>query len=291
MGEVVADFLVAVGAFFFGDGVSGDLLGVLLEVLDDGFDREIDAALEVHRVHARGQGPLRLRARWRLASTVAGVVPSPAMSEVLESDLAHHLRAHVFELVLKLDFFRDGNAVLGNAGSAEALVDNDVAAQESSVRERRVLGAGDGRGRQREQRSVDQRRADHGTVGVTGRRAGFSPPVDGVAEVKVDVLNVDASFGGAGGGTVQIITKSGTNGLHGAVSEFNQRKSLNATPFFTNSAGGQKTDFKQNQWGTSVGGPLWVPKVYDGRNKVFWFFNYEGHKNSEPLPTYTTVPT
>jgi hypothetical protein len=130
-----------------------------------------------------------------------------------------------------------------------------------------------------------------GTIGITARRAGFSPPVDGVAEVKVDVLNVDASFGGAGGGTVQIITKSGTNGLHGAVSEFNQRKSLNATPFFTNMAGGQKTDFKQNQWGTSVGGPLWVPKVFDGRNKVFWFFNYEGHKNSEPLPTYTTVPT
>ena len=130
-----------------------------------------------------------------------------------------------------------------------------------------------------------------GTVGITGQRAGFSPPVDGVAEVKVDVLNVDASFGGAGGGTVQIITKSGTNGLHGAASEFNQRRSLNATPFFTNMAGGQKTDFKQNQWGTSVGGPLWVPKVFDGRNKVFWFFNYEGHKNSEPLPTYTTVPT
>jgi hypothetical protein len=43
--------------------------------------------------------------------------------------------------------------------------------------------------------------------------------------------------------------------------------------------------------GISVGGPLWVPKVFDGRNKVFWFFNYEGHKNSEPLPTYTTVPT
>jgi hypothetical protein len=130
-----------------------------------------------------------------------------------------------------------------------------------------------------------------GTVGITGRRAGFSPPVDGVAEVKVDVLNVDASFGGAGGGTVQIITKSGTNGLHGAISEFNERRSLNATPFFTNMAGGQKTDFKQNQWGASVGGPLWVPKVFDGRNKVFWFFNYEGHKNSEPLPTYTTVPT
>ena len=130
-----------------------------------------------------------------------------------------------------------------------------------------------------------------GTVGLTGRRAGFSPPVDGVAEVKVDVLNVDASFGGAGGGTVQIITKSGTNGLHGAMSEFNQVNNLAATPFFTNMSGGHKTNFRQNQWGVSAGGPLWVPKVYNGKDKVFWFFNYEGHKNSEPLPTYTTVPT
>jgi hypothetical protein len=130
-----------------------------------------------------------------------------------------------------------------------------------------------------------------GTIGVTGRRAGFSPPVDGVAEVKVDVLNVDAAYGGAGGGTVQIITKSGTNGPHGAASEFNQTPRLTATPFFTNSASGNKTDFRQNQWGVSVGGPIWVPKAFDGRNKVFWFFNYEGHKNSEPLPTYTTVPT
>lgn len=130
-----------------------------------------------------------------------------------------------------------------------------------------------------------------GTVGITGRRAGFSPPVDGVAEVKVDVLNVDAAYGGAGGGTVEIITKAGTNALHGAASEFNQVSNLTATPFFTNAARGKKTVFRQNQWGVSVGGPLWVPKVYDGRNKVFWFFNYEGHKNSEPLPTYTTVPT
>jgi hypothetical protein len=130
-----------------------------------------------------------------------------------------------------------------------------------------------------------------GTIGITGRRAGFSPPVDGVAEVKVDVLNVDASYGGAGGGTVEIVTKSGTNSLHGAASEFNQVSNLTATPFFTNASSGKKTIFRQNQWGIAAGGPIWVPKVYNGRNKVFWFFTYEGHKNSEPLPTYTTVPT
>jgi hypothetical protein len=123
------------------------------------------------------------------------------------------------------------------------------------------------------------------------RRAGFSPPVDAVTEVKVDVLNVDAAYGGSGGGTVQVITKAGTNGLHGSLSEFNQVSNTTATPFFTNAAGGHKTNFRQNQWGVTAGGPAILPKVYNGKDKVFWFFTYEGHKNSEPAPTYTTVPT
>ena len=123
------------------------------------------------------------------------------------------------------------------------------------------------------------------------RRAGFSPPVDAVSEVKVDVLNVDAAYGGSGGGTVQVITKSGSNQLHGALSEFNQVSNFTATPFFTNASGGTKTVFRQNQWGVTAGGPVWLPKVYNGKDKLFWFFTYEGHKNSQPAPTYTTVPT
>ncbi|MCX6633577.1 MAG: carboxypeptidase regulatory-like domain-containing protein [Acidobacteria bacterium] len=123
------------------------------------------------------------------------------------------------------------------------------------------------------------------------RRAAFSPPVDAVSEVKIDVLNVDAAYGGSGGGTVQIITKGGSNGLHGSLSEFNQTSNLTATPFFTNAGGGKKTVFRQNQWGVTAGGPVWIPKVYNGKDKLFWFFTYEGHKNSEPAPTYTTVPT
>ena len=62
------------------------------------------------------------------ASTVAVVVPSPAMSLVLRGDLAQHLRAHVLELVLELDLLGDGDAVLGDARGAEALVEDDVAA-------------------------------------------------------------------------------------------------------------------------------------------------------------------
>ena len=62
------------------------------------------------------------------ASTVAVVVPSPARSLVLRRDLAQHLRAHILELVLELDLLGDGDAVLGDAGRAEALVEDDVAA-------------------------------------------------------------------------------------------------------------------------------------------------------------------
>ena len=142
LGEEVADLLVAVGR----DGadlgdlvVGGDLLGVLLEVLDDGLDREVDAALEVHRVHAGGN---RLGAflddgggeHGRGGGAVTGDVGG------LGRDLAHHLGAHVLELVFELDLLGDGDAVLGDAGSAEALVEHDVAALRA---ERHLHGVGE----------------------------------------------------------------------------------------------------------------------------------------------------
>jgi hypothetical protein len=107
--------------------VRGDVLGVLLEVRDDGLDREVDAALEVHGVHASGDslGTLpddRVREHSRCGRAVTGLVGG------LGGDLAHHLRAHVLELVLELDLLGDGHAVLGHAGCAKRLVEQDVAA-------------------------------------------------------------------------------------------------------------------------------------------------------------------
>jgi hypothetical protein len=130
-----------------------------------------------------------------------------------------------------------------------------------------------------------------GTLGTSGVRAAFSPPVDAVIEVKVEAFNVDAAYGGAGGGTVEITTRGGTNQVHGAASEFNQASALAATPFFTNANGGQKVVTRQNQWGATLGGPVYIPKIYNGRDKVFFFFGYEGYKDSAPAPTFSTVPT
>src|SRR6266849_3453084 len=130
VGEELADLGVAIG----GDGadlgdflVRGDLLGVLDEVGDHGAHRQVDTALEIHRVHAGGN---RLGAfaddgcgqYGRGGGAVAGCVGR------LGGHFAHHLGAHVLELFLKLDFLGDGDAVLGDAGCAERLVEHDVTA-------------------------------------------------------------------------------------------------------------------------------------------------------------------
>jgi hypothetical protein len=122
-------------------------------------------------------------------------------------------------------------------------------------------------------------------------RAAYNPPVDAVQEVRVKAFDSDASFGHTGGGTMNQIMKTGTNGLHGSLWEFNQPSNMVANDFFRNRSGEgvQITHF--NQYGLAVGGPMIIPKVFDGRNKLFWFFSFEGLKDSQPNPTFVTVPT
>ncbi len=122
-------------------------------------------------------------------------------------------------------------------------------------------------------------------------RVAYNPPVDTVEEVKVETFQADAAYGHTGGGTVNLLSKSGTNALHGMVYEFNQVSRLAANLFFNNSAGLRKQVTRYNQWGLNAGGPVIIPKLIDGRNKVFFFFSYEGVKDSIPNSIITTVPT
>ena len=127
-------------------------------------------------------------------------------------------------------------------------------------------------------------------TGEAGRIA-FSPPVDSVVEVKVESFQSDAAYGHTGGGTINMVTKSGTNAFHGVASDYNQVSRLAATPFFTNRAGQPKPVTRYNQWGTGVGGPVILPKLLNGRNRLFFYFAYEGIRTGLPLPTTLTVPT
>jgi Carboxypeptidase regulatory-like domain len=131
-----------------------------------------------------------------------------------------------------------------------------------------------------------------GAADNTGNlRVAYNPPMDAVTEVKAESFQVDAAYGHSGGGTVNIITRGGTNQFHGTLYEFNQNSAFNATPFFTNKAGAKKPVSRFNQYGGSFSGPISIPKVVDGRNKAFFMFSYEGVRDALPAPSTTTMPT
>jgi len=131
-----------------------------------------------------------------------------------------------------------------------------------------------------------------GAADNTGNlRVAYNPPMDAVTEVKAESFQADAAYGHSGGGTVNIVTKGGTNQFHGTLYEFNQNSAFNATPFFTNKASAKKPVSRFNQYGGSFNGPVRLPKIFDGRNKVFFMFAYEGVSDALPAPTTNTMPT
>ncbi|HLK69131.1 MAG TPA: TonB-dependent receptor [Bryobacteraceae bacterium] len=123
-----------------------------------------------------------------------------------------------------------------------------------------------------------------------GREA-YSPPQDAVQEVRVKAFDADASFGHTGGGTLNQIMKTGTNSLHGTLWEFNQPNTLTANSFLNNRSGIPAAVTHFNQYGVTAGGPVYLPKVFNGKDKLFWFFAYENLPDSQPNPTLLTVPT
>lgn len=116
--------------------------------------------------------------------------------------------------------------------------------------------------------------ATSGGIGVSG--INYIPSVDAVAEFKVKTNNYSAEFGRSAGTIVSATTKSGTNQLHVTAWEFVRNEKFDANNFFSNAARTRRQPFKQNQFGFTVGGPIVLPKMYDGHNKTFFFFDYEG---------------
>jgi len=122
-------------------------------------------------------------------------------------------------------------------------------------------------------------------------RLAYSLPKDAVEEVRVKAFDSDASYGHTGGGTLNQIMKTGTNSVMGTLYEQVQPNTLTANNFFNNSKGTPRPVTHYNQYGVTAGGPIFIPKVFDGRNKLFWFFAFEGLKDSNPNPALATVPT
>jgi hypothetical protein len=117
------------------------------------------------------------------------------------------------------------------------------------------------------------------------------PTQDSVQEFKVQTSNLGADWGKFSGGVINLSTKSGTNALHGEAYEYLRNKDLNANDFFLNQANQPRPPWTQNQFGANAGGPLYIPHVYDGRQKTFWFFSWEAFRLRTATPFTTTVPT
>ncbi len=99
----------------------------------------------------------------------------------------------------------------------------------------------------------------------------------------------DAQYGRQAGGSINMSLKSGTKSYHGSLYEFNQNNLLNAVP--SHLSGQPKPAVHYNLYGGTFGGPVRIPKVYNGKDKTFFFFNFEGTRNQDPRGGVRSVPT
>src|ERR1041384_3979901 len=119
----------------------------------------------------------------------------------------------------------------------------------------------------------------------------FTPPADAVQEFKVNTNSFDAQNGFTSGATVNVATRSGTNKPHGAIYYFNRDKSRTANNFFNNRQGMARPDRKYFRLGGVLNGPVYIPKIYNGRDRTFFLFSYEKQNDNVAQPTTFFVPT
>ncbi|HKQ74761.1 MAG TPA: carboxypeptidase-like regulatory domain-containing protein [Blastocatellia bacterium] len=120
----------------------------------------------------------------------------------------------------------------------------------------------------------------------------FVPPQDIVQEFKVQTSTFDASFGNTEGGVTNLSIKSGTNQFHGTAYYTNFTKGTSANDFYANRADQPLADFYYHRFGGTVGGPVWVPKIYKGENKTFFMYGIEGIREARPRNNGTlNIPT
>ncbi|MBB5061766.1 carboxypeptidase-like regulatory domain-containing protein [Granulicella mallensis] len=124
-----------------------------------------------------------------------------------------------------------------------------------------------------------------------GTDATVTPPPDAIQEFKMQTGDYSAEFGHSTGGVINAVVRSGTNQLHGNLWEYVRNTAFDANDYFSNQQGKPRAEYHQNQFGGTVGGPVLIPKLYNGKDKTFFFFDYQGTRVVQPTPTTSTVPT
>ncbi len=169
-----------------------------------------------------------------------------------------------------------------------------------------VVGNNVGTGSTNRVGSVTGSRADQGNITVDGIDANDqatgqafatvgNAPIDAIQEFRAVTTNPNSSEGRSSGGQIEIVTRSGTNQFHGNLREYNRVKELTANSFFNNKTGLERPKLIRNQFGGNLGGPLPFPHFgeggpvfHNGKDKLFFFFDYEGRRDAADA-TYTQI--
>jgi hypothetical protein len=129
---------------------------------------------------------------------------------------------------------------------------------------------------------------------LMSRQDQLQPSVEALEEVSVQTTNFAPEYGQVSGGMFNLVAKSGTNQFHGSAFEYLVNEALGAGVPFTDSGHGHlvRPLNRRHDYGGSIGGPVWIPKIYDGHNRTFFFFAYEKfHQNQNQAGLLQTLPT
>ena len=118
-----------------------------------------------------------------------------------------------------------------------------------------------------------------------------APSVEALSEFKVTTSTIPAEFGRTSGGVESFTTKSGANAFHGTAFDILRNDKLDANSWTNNFNGAPKPSDHQNDFGGSLGGPVWIPKLYNGHDKTFFFFSWEQYRLNQGTSNITTLPT
>ncbi len=116
------------------------------------------------------------------------------------------------------------------------------------------------------------------------------PTTESVQEFKVQTNTYDAQYGRTGGGVITVVTKGGGNSFHGTAFEYFQAEELNANQTELNRVGTKKPPMNINQFGAQVSGPIFIPKVFNGKNRAFWMVSWESMRQRSADPGAATIP-
>src|SRR5260370_23926288 len=122
-------------------------------------------------------------------------------------------------------------------------------------------------------------------------RAVIIPSIEATQEVKVQANTYDAEMGRTGGGVFNTTLKSGSNELHGSLVGYTRQTDWLANGVFQNASGTPRAETPFYNYGGSIGGPALFPKLYNGRNKNFFWVTEEGYRQSSPVCDIYAVPT